>query len=80
VPGLKGLSGRDVIRIFERFGFQVISQKGSHVKLRRVIEGHNQNLTIPNHKLIDRGTLRAIFIQAARYIDPELLKKEFYSE
>ncbi|HOP30635.1 MAG TPA: type II toxin-antitoxin system HicA family toxin [Spirochaetota bacterium] len=80
MPGLKRLSGAQLIAIFNKFDFEVISQKGSHVKLKRFIEDKPQTLTIPNHKEIDTGTLRAIYNQASKYIDPEELRKYFYSE
>ena len=48
MPRLRRLSGREVVRILARFGFTVHSQRGSHVKLRRVTsEGRKQTLTIP---------------------------------
>jgi predicted RNA binding protein YcfA (HicA-like mRNA interferase family) len=80
MPGLKRLSGLDVIKVFKRFGFNTVSQKGSHVKLKRIKDGLPQTLTIPNHKELDTGTLRAIINQASRYIKLESLKKEFYSD
>ncbi|MEM3733903.1 MAG: type II toxin-antitoxin system HicA family toxin [Nitrososphaerales archaeon] len=79
MPKLKVLSGKDVVRIFSSFNFRVVSQKGSHVKLRRILEdGTRQTLTIPIHKELDKGTLRAIFRQALRYIPEEALKPYFY--
>jgi len=76
---LKNLSGDEVIGILFQFGFKVISQRGSHVKLRRVLEDNTkQILTIPGHKELDKGTLRAIFRQALRYIPEEKLKPYFY--
>ncbi|MFN3694246.1 MAG: type II toxin-antitoxin system HicA family toxin [Ignavibacterium sp.] len=54
---LKVLSGGDLIRIFERFGFTVISQKGSHIKLFRIQNGERQVLVFPNHKEMDKGKL-----------------------
>ncbi|MBK8029643.1 MAG: type II toxin-antitoxin system HicA family toxin [Chloroflexi bacterium] len=35
MPKLKRLSGKELIKILERFGFELISQKGSHVRLQR---------------------------------------------
>lgn len=79
MPKLKILSGSEVIKILEGFGFAVASQKGSHVKLKRQREaGNNQILTIPNHKELDRGTLRAILRQASRYIPEAELIPHFY--
>lgn len=48
---LRILSGKEVVRIFSRFGFKVISQRGSHVKLRRVLaDGAKQTLTSQSMK------------------------------
>jgi len=37
MPKLRTLSGDDLLRIFANFGFQPFSQRGSHVKLRRIL-------------------------------------------
>ena len=79
MPRLKVLSGEEVIKILESFNFTVLSQKGSHVKLRRTIKKINQTLTIPNHKELDKGTLRAIFNQASKYISESELISYFYN-
>ena len=80
MPKLKHLSGKEVIAIFEQFGFIVISQKGSHVKLRRIVSsGKKETLTVPVHKELDTGTLRAILRQASRYISDNILVEHFYS-
>jgi len=80
MPKLKNLSGRDIIKILEYFGFSVVTQKGSHVKIGRTIEnGFKQILTIPKHKELDKGTIKAIYNQILRYISESDLKKHFYS-
>jgi predicted RNA binding protein YcfA (HicA-like mRNA interferase family) len=80
-PKLRRLSGEDVIKIFSQFGFSIHSQKGSHVKLRRLLTGEQkQTLTVPMHKELDRGTLKAIFRQALQYISEQDLHHHFYSE
>jgi predicted RNA binding protein YcfA (HicA-like mRNA interferase family) len=81
MPKLRPLGGRELLAIFAAFGFQVISQKGSHVKLRRVLaSGARQTLTIPLHDELDKGTLRAIYREALRYISESELRPHFYSE
>ena len=80
MPRLKVLSGENVIKILESFNFAIISQRGSHVKLRRTIKKNNQTLTIPNHKELDKGTLRAIFNQASKYISESELMSHFYNK
>ncbi|MEM0328153.1 MAG: type II toxin-antitoxin system HicA family toxin [Thermoproteota archaeon] len=79
MPRLKVLSGKDVVKIFSRFGFVTVSQKGSHIKLRRILpDGTKQTLTIPLHEELDKGTLKAIYRQALRFIPEEELKPHFY--
>ena len=81
MPRLRRLSGTNVIRILEGFGFNVVSQRGSHVKLRRIgLDGTRQTLTIPRHRELDTGTLRAIFRQASRYVPEHELYPHFYSD
>jgi predicted RNA binding protein YcfA (HicA-like mRNA interferase family) len=79
-PKLKRLSGKEVLSILSKAGFLVHSQKGSHVKLRRISSGEIQTLTIPLHDELDIGTLRAIVRQASRFVSEDQLKKEFYSD
>jgi len=81
MPKLRRLSGDDVIAILAKLGFHVHAQRGSHVKLRRVTpSGEHQTLTIPRHRELDHGTLRAIFRQAARYIPEEQLSPLCFTE
>ena len=80
-PKLRRLSGQDVLKILKSFGFEVERQRGSHVKLRRTApSGERQTLTIPLHKELDKGTLRAIFRQACRYIPEDRLRPHFYTD
>lgn len=57
----KTFSGKEVIKILSReFGFSFISQKGSHVKLRRKVAGKVITTVVPLHKELARGTLLGI--------------------
>ena len=69
------LSGRHVIKILCReFGFYFVSQKGSHVKLRKKV-GNKEIVTIvPLHKELALGTLKGVLDLAQVDID-EFLKK-----
>jgi predicted RNA binding protein YcfA (HicA-like mRNA interferase family) len=79
VPNLRRLSGREVVQVFLSLGFEVHSQRGSHIKLRRVgADGEKQTLTIPDHAELDTGTLRAIIRQATRYLPAEALREHLY--
>jgi predicted RNA binding protein YcfA (HicA-like mRNA interferase family) len=63
MPRFKRLSSAEVIAILEQFGFQIYSQRGSHIKLRRISEIGKETLTVPNHRQLDTGTCRAIYRQ-----------------
>ena len=81
MPKLRVLSGREVLTILREFGFQKFGQRGSHIKVRRVLEsGEVQTLTVPNHDEIDRGTLHAIYRQASRFIPDGELHDRFFTE
>ena len=53
------LSGADLVRRLTRLGFEFDRQTGSHIILRQIDPPHRR-LTIPNHKILAKGTLRAI--------------------
>ncbi len=80
MPRLKVLSGEDVIKILESFNFKIIAQKGSYVKLHRRVNKLDQTLTIPNHKELNKGTVKAIFNQTSKYITETELRKYFYTD
>jgi predicted RNA binding protein YcfA (HicA-like mRNA interferase family) len=58
---LPTLSGKQLIRLLLEAGYYVRDQKGSHVHLRHATL---PPLTVPNHKAIAKGTLKAILNQA----------------
>ncbi len=79
MPRLRRLSGREVLKALRTFGFEVDSMRGSHVKLSRTLDdGTRQILTVPHHTELAAGTVRAIFRQAARFIDEAELRKHFF--
>jgi predicted RNA binding protein YcfA (HicA-like mRNA interferase family) len=64
---LPQLSGRECISVLIKAGFLIERQKGSHVILRR--ENPYAKVVVPDHKVIDKGTLRAIIRQAEMTVD-----------
>ncbi|RLC95460.1 MAG: type II toxin-antitoxin system HicA family toxin [Chloroflexi bacterium] len=81
MPRLRRLSGDEVIAILAGFGFEMHSQRGTHVKLRRVTGGGSrQTLTVPRHRELDTGTLQAILRQASRFVPEDSLRAHFYTD
>ena len=59
---LPSISGRECRRALEKHGFYLKRQHGSHMILRR--DDPFAQVVVPDHKELDRGTLRAIVRQA----------------
>lgn len=65
------LSGREVVCVFEKFGWQVARQSASHIIM--VKEGEISTLSVPDHREVAKGTLRSLIRTAG------LTVKEFSS-
>jgi len=61
------LSGREVVKIFRRLGWDVARQQGSHIIL--VKEGNIATLSVPDHHEVARGTLRSLIARAGLTIE-----------
>ena len=67
MAGLPTLTGREVVRIFGKDGWQVARQRGSHVIL--VKEGLMTTLSVPDHREVAKGTLRSLIRSSGLSID-----------
>jgi predicted RNA binding protein YcfA (HicA-like mRNA interferase family) len=67
---LANISGKEAVKAFVRAGWVVVGQTGSHVMLTR--QGQRATLSIPQHREVKPGTLRAI-IRAAGFTVDEFL-------
>jgi predicted RNA binding protein YcfA (HicA-like mRNA interferase family) len=64
---LGGISGRDAAKAFGKAGWVSIGQVGSHLVM--VKAGIRANLSIPQHKKLSAGTLRALIRNAGMTVD-----------
>ncbi len=67
MPKLPILTGREIIKVLQKRGFQARNQTGSHVQLIGIDkEGNKCLVTVPDHgsKEIPPGTLLSILRQA----------------
>ena len=67
MASLPAISGKEVVRIFESFGWSVARQRGSHIIM--IKEGEIITLSIPNHKEVAKGTLRSLIRSANLTVD-----------
>jgi len=59
---LANISGKEAAKAFGKAGWTVVGQVGSHLVMTK--PAHRANLSIPQHKELSVGTLRAL-IRAA---------------
>lgn len=64
---LPAISGQACVAALAKAGFYQKRQHGSHIILRRDMPF--AQLVVPDHKELDRGTLRAIIRQANLTVD-----------
>jgi predicted RNA binding protein YcfA (HicA-like mRNA interferase family) len=74
LPKLKKISGQDCIKILcNKFGFEVIRQKGSHVVLKKESPKGKIGTVVPNHKELKIPTLKSV-LKLAQINEEEFLK------
>ncbi len=62
------ISGKKLCNSFKIIGYEIDHQTGSHIILRNINKPYRR-LTIPNHKELAKGTLRAIIKQSGLSLD-----------
>jgi predicted RNA binding protein YcfA (HicA-like mRNA interferase family) len=62
MPPVPLLRPREVVKTFEKLGWTVARQRGSHIILTK--PGHIATLSVPNHPQVARGTLRTLLARA----------------
>ena len=55
------LPARKILKALQTLGFEIHHQKGSHIVLKNADD--NRMIVVPDHKEVDRGTLRSILKQ-----------------
>ena len=62
----RDISGRQAVKAFQKDGW-AISRKGPHIILEK--EGMRATLSVPNHKVLDLGTLRTLIRHSGLTVD-----------
>ena len=60
---LPRISGREAVAAFRKLGYEIDRQRGSHIVLRKHQPPHRR-LTVPDHRELAKGTLRALIREA----------------
>jgi predicted RNA binding protein YcfA (HicA-like mRNA interferase family) len=56
MPDLPHLSGKEIVRILEQFGFVQVRQRGSHVVMKRSMPEGKIGYVVPLHDEVAMGT------------------------
>lgn len=58
------ISGEELAKRLERYGYRITRQTGSHMRLTTSLQGEH-HITIPSHKCLKIGTLSSILSDVA---------------
>ena len=67
MPQVPLITPKEVIKVFEKLGWEVARQKGSHIIMTKT--GNIATLSIPNHKQVARGTFRSLIVKSGLSIE-----------
>jgi len=71
---LPKLSGKEIVKILvEKFEFEIVRQRGSHVVLRKFKDGEKIVTVVPMHREVKIGTLLGI-LKLARITREEFMR------
>lgn len=63
------VSGRQVVRVLERIGYETVHQRGSHIRLRDESDPEHLPITVPDQRTLKPGFLRQILRDANLPVD-----------
>ena len=76
----RDISGRQLVKLLEKYGYVIIRETGSHIRLERKSKDKVHKITIPDHNSIKIGTLTNIINDLVEHlnIDKETLKANLF--
>ena len=73
------VSGEKLVKLLLNLGYEIVRQRGSHVRLRKQTEVGEHNITVPMHSEIAKGTLNDILSKVSNNVPKgkliEMVKK-----
>ena len=64
----RDISGREMAKLIKIYGYNIVKEKGSHIRLLSNIKDSEHKITIPDHKQIKIGTLNNILNDIGSYL------------
>ena len=62
------VAGSEAVKAFRKIGYEFDEQQGSHIILRHTNPPHRR-LSVPNHKELAKGTLRALIRESGLTVE-----------
>ena len=75
----RDINGKELIKLLKKYGYEVVNQTGSHIKLTTNIKGEH-HITIPVHSPLKVGTINSILNDISMFLNiskEELIKNLF---
>lgn len=67
MPKLPVVSHKVLLKLLNQLGYDVERQRGSHIRLKKILPMGHHSITIPAHKEIAKGTLGDILEKVSIY-------------
>ena len=74
----RDISGRELARLLDKFGYKIVRETGSHIRLVSIYKETEHKITIPDHQPIKIGTLNSILHDISEYL--KISKQELTQE
>jgi predicted RNA binding protein YcfA (HicA-like mRNA interferase family) len=74
----RDLSGRDLAKLLSRYGYSIVRETGSHIRLVSALKQTEHKITIPDHEPLKIGTFNNILKDVADYL--KISKQELIEE
>jgi predicted RNA binding protein YcfA (HicA-like mRNA interferase family) len=74
----RDISGRELAKLLNRYGYKIVRQTSSHIRLVSTIKQIEHKITIPDHQPIKIGTFNNILNDIAEYL--KLSKQELVQD
>jgi len=65
----RDIGGRELSRALAKYGYRVVHQTGSHIRLTSNVKDKEHHVTIPAHRSLKTGTLNGILNDVATYLE-----------
>jgi predicted RNA binding protein YcfA (HicA-like mRNA interferase family) len=65
----RDIGGAELAHLLGKYGYRVVRQTGSHIRLTSTIKDKEHHITIPHHKPLKVGTLSGILDDVVSYLE-----------